>query len=272
VLNQSFRKTIELQETHLAHWIRYAHGGRVGIGTLDPAGQIAVHAGDFFDHAQPTGDTLALAAVEILTPTTPRKMIALWNNFHALAAKLGNPAPPEPLYFLKSDNSFLAAGQTIRAPASYRGKVVYEGELGIVIGKTCRAISETDAQNYIFGYTCINDVTAAELINKDPTFAQWTRAKNFDTFGVFGPVIATGLDPLALSVRTILNGQERQSYPVSDMIFPPAKIVSLVSQDMTLEAGDVIACGTSVGVGSMKPGSTVTIAIDGIGELTNRFE
>ena len=109
---------------------------------------------------------------------------------------------------------------------------------------------------YIFGYTCVNDVTAAEILNKDPGFAQWTRAKSFDTFGVFGPVIATDVDPNLLVVRTLLNDQERQNYPVSDAIFGPAALVSLISRDMTLEAGDVIACGTSVGVGSMKPGST----------------
>ena len=150
--------------------------------------------------------------------------------------------------------------------------MVYEGELGIVIGKRCTAVAEADAPGCIFGYTCINDVTAAEILNKDASFAQWTRAKSFDTFGAFGPVIATGLDPSTLAVRTILNGQERQNYPVADMIFPPARLVSLISQDMTLEPGDVIACGTSVGVGSMKPGSSVSIVIDGIGTLSNRYE
>ncbi|MGH8264839.1 MAG: fumarylacetoacetate hydrolase family protein, partial [Steroidobacteraceae bacterium] len=131
---------------------------------------------------------------------------------------------------------------------------------------------ESEAASAIFGYTCVNDVTAIEIIARDPGFAQWARAKSFDTFGVFGPVIATGIDPAHLTVRTILNDQERQSYPVADIVFPPAKLVSLISQDMTLEAGDIIACGTSVGVGSMKPGSTVSIVIDGIGTLTNRFE
>ncbi len=255
----------------MTHWIRYAQDGRVGIGTLE-SDRITVHSGDLFSRPQPSGETVELKAVEILTPTIPRTMVALWNNFHALAAKLGNPVPPEPLYFLKGNNSFLAAGQTIRVPNSYSGKVVYEGELGIVIGRTCRAVPEPEAPDYIFGYTCINDVTAAELINRDATFAQWTRAKSFDTFGVFGPVIATGLDPLELSIKTILNGQERQNYPVRDMVFPPTRLVSLVSQDMTLEPGDVIACGTSVGAGSMKPGSTVSIVIEGIGTLTNRFE
>jgi 2-keto-4-pentenoate hydratase/2-oxohepta-3-ene-1,7-dioic acid hydratase in catechol pathway len=150
--------------------------------------------------------------------------------------------------------------------------VVYEGELGIVIGKRASSVSESEAAAHIFGYTCINDVTAIELLNKDASFDQWTRAKSFDTFGVFGPVIATDIDPMALTIKTFLNDQERQNYPVADMVFPPAKLVSLISQDMTLEPGDVIACGTSIGVGSMKPGSEVRIVIDGVGELINRYD
>ncbi len=255
----------------MAHWIRFEHQGRAAFGVLEGE-SIRVHAGDMFGSAQPTGATVALAAVKVLTPTQPSKMVALWNNFHALAAKLGKPEPPEPLYFLKGNNSFLGHGGTIRVPASYSGKVVYEGELGIVIGKRCTAVAEAEAPGHIFGYTCINDVTAAEILNKDATFAQWARAKSFDTFGVFGPVIATGLDPSGLVVRILLNGQERQNYPVADMIFPPARLVSLISQDMTLEPGDVIACGTSLGVGSMKPGSSVSVVIDGIGTLSNRYE
>ena len=254
----------------MAHWIRYEHQGKIGFGQLD-SGIIAIHRGDMFADPVATGESLALEAVTVLTPCAPGKMIALWNNFHALAEKLNQAIPPEPLYFLKANNAFHPHAAPIRVPAAYSGKVVYEGELGIVIGKRCRAVSETDAPNFIFGYTCINDVTAVELLFKDASFAQWTRAKSFDTFGVFGPVIATGIDPLTLSIQTILNGQERQNYPVADMIFPPAKLVSLLSHDMTLEAGDVIACGTSIGVGSMKAGSDVSIIIEGIGELRNRY-
>jgi 2-keto-4-pentenoate hydratase/2-oxohepta-3-ene-1,7-dioic acid hydratase in catechol pathway len=255
----------------MTYWIRYEHGGRIGFGTLEDD-TIAVHRGDMFASPVPTGDTLSLGAVKVLTPCVPSKMVALWNNFHQLAAKLGNPEPAEPLYFLKGNNSFLAHGEVIRKPAAYDGKVVYEGELGVVIGRRASNVSEVDAAAHIFGYTCINDVTAAELINKDATFAQWTRAKSFDTFGVFGPGIATGIDPSGLTIRLVLNEQERQNYPVADMIFRPASLVSLVSRDMTLEPGDIIACGTSVGVGSMKPGSTVSVTIDGVGTLTNRYE
>ena len=256
----------------MRRWIRFEHQGELGFGTID-GGVVTVHEGEMFAAPAATGRTLALDAVKVLTPTEPSKMIALWNNFHALAQKLEMPVPEEPLYFIKTSNSFLATGGTIRRPDSYDGKVVYEGELGIVIGATCSEISEDQAEACIFGYTCVNDVTAIEVIKKDPTFDQWVRAKSFDTFGAFGPVVARGLDPAGLTVRTVLNGVERQNYPVSDMIHPPARLVSMISRDMTLNPGDVIACGTSVGVGSMKETvNTIDVTIEGIGTLSNIFE
>jgi 2-keto-4-pentenoate hydratase/2-oxohepta-3-ene-1,7-dioic acid hydratase in catechol pathway len=133
-------------------------------------------------------------------------------------------------------------------------------------------VDEDSALDHVFGYTCANDVTVADIIKRDPTFPQWVRAKGFDTFLPFGPVIATGLDPAMLVVRTILNGEVRQDYPINDMVFPVQRLVSLISRDMTLYPGDMILCGTSVGVGSMKPGSTVEVEIDGIGTLVNGFE
>jgi len=255
----------------MPRWMRVNHKGRDCFGTIE-GDSLRVHSGNMFSGATATGESIPLADAKLLTPTVPGKMVALVDNYHALVAKLGHAVPDEPLYFLKAGSSFLAGGETIRMPKSYNGKVIYEGELGIVVGRRLSQASEADAQAGIFGYTCINDVTAIEIIARNPGFAQWTRAKSFDTFGVFGPAIATGIDPSTLVVKTILNEQERQNYPVADIIFPPAKLVSLVSQDMTLEPGDVIACGTSVGVGSMKPGSTVSVIIDGIGTLTNRFE
>jgi 2-keto-4-pentenoate hydratase/2-oxohepta-3-ene-1,7-dioic acid hydratase in catechol pathway len=151
--------------------------------------------------------------------------------------------------------------------------MVYEGELGIVIGRTCKEITEAEADDHIFGYSCINDVTALDLIDKDPTFAQWARAKSFDTFGAYGPVVATGLDVDNLVIRTEFNGRERQNYPVSDLIHPPRRLVSLLSHDMTLFPGDVICCGTSIGAAPMKrPSNTIEVIIDGIGTLTNSFD
>jgi len=141
-----------------------------------------------------------------------------------------------------------------------------------VIGKPCKGVTEAQALRHVFGYTCANDVTVADILNRDPSFAQWVRAKGFDTFCPFGPVVASGLDPATLVVRTILNGSVRQDYPISDMLFSVAQLVSLISQDMTLNPGDIILCGTSVGVGSMKPGSIVEVEIAGIGRLSNRFE
>ncbi len=252
-------------------WARVRHNGQVRFGTLKD-GVITVYEGDMFDSPKPSGDEVALEDVKLLTPTTPSKMICLWNNFHALAAKLEVAEPDEPLFFIKTPNAFLADGETVKRPKSYDGPVVYEGELGIVIGKQCSEVSEGEAADYIFGYTCINDVTAAKIISKDPTFAQWTRAKSYDTFGPFGPVVETDIDPMGLSIKTVLNGDERQNYPVSDMIFPPHKLVGVLSHYLTLMPGDVIACGTSLGVGSMKePSNDVSITIEGIGTLSNRF-
>jgi 2-keto-4-pentenoate hydratase/2-oxohepta-3-ene-1,7-dioic acid hydratase in catechol pathway len=205
----------------MAVWVRFADGDEEGFGALSGE-TIAVHTGDMFDAPKPTGAEKSLGAVHLLMPCSPSKMICLWNNFHAVAAKLGVAEPAEPLYLLKAPSSFMGTGEAIRRPLSYNGKIVYEGELGIVIGKRCSNASKAEAASAIFGYTCINDVTAADIISKDPTFAQCARAKSFDTFGIFGPAIATGLDPAHLTVRTVLNGAERQNYPISDMIFPAA--------------------------------------------------
>ncbi len=252
------------------HWIRYSHDGNTGFGTLS-GDRIDVYRGNMFANPEPTGKTLSLSAVKLLMPTQPSKVIALWNNFAALGEKLGLAVPAEPLYLLKAPNTFANPGDVIRQPRC-EGKVVYEGELGIVIGKTATAVTEANAANHVFGYTCANDVTVADILNRDASFTQWVRAKGFDTFCPMGPAIATGLDATKLVVRTTLNGSLRQDFPISDMRFSVSKLVSLISADMTLFPGDVILCGTSIGVGSMKPGSDVEIEIAGIGTLRNRYE
>ena len=250
-------------------WVRFDHAAATSFGTL-VGGFIHEHQGDMLAGPQPTGRVLPLATVRLLMPTRPSKVIAMWNNFCALGAKLNLADPAEPLYLLKSPNSFANPGDVIRAPRC-DGKVVFEGELGIVIGKTATAVSETQALDHVFGYTCANDVTVADILHRDPSFQQWVRAKGFDSFCPFGPVVATGLDPHTLSVKTWLDGALRQDYPISDMRFSVQRLVSLISTDMTLLPGDVILCGTSIGVGSMKPGSLVEIEIEGIGKLSNHF-
>lgn len=251
-------------------WIRFKEGNTTRFGALEGE-QVRIFEGDMFNSAVPTDRVIPLADVELLMPVLPTKIIALWNNFHALGEKLKLPIPAEPLYLIKAPNSYLNPNGTIRQPAC-GGKVVFEGELGIVIGKTCRQVTERHALEHVFGYTCANDVTAADILNRDASFAQWVRAKGFDTFCPFGPAVVTGLDPAQLVVKTILNGEVRQDYPISDMRFSVSQLVSLISQDMTLYAGDIILCGTSVGVGSMKPGSTIEVEIAGVGKLSNRFE
>jgi 2-keto-4-pentenoate hydratase/2-oxohepta-3-ene-1,7-dioic acid hydratase in catechol pathway len=254
----------------ISHWVRFAAEGTSHFGTLE-GGRVRVCEGDMFDGATPTDRTYALDQVRLQMPVTPTKVIALWNNFHALGAKLNLPVPAEPLYLIKSPNSYHAPGDTIRNPPC-GGKVVFEGELGIVIGRTAAQVSEDRALDHVFGYTCGNDVTVADILHRDASFPQWVRAKGFDTFCPFGPSVARGLDPAQLTVRTLLNGEVRQDYPISDMRFSAQRLVSLISQDMTLNPGDIILCGTSIGVGSMKPGSTIEVEIPGIGKLTNRFQ
>lgn len=252
-------------------WVRYSHLGKNSFGIL--AGEkIKVHEGELFEQPTATGETLSCHDVTLLPPCEPTKMLALWNNFHQRAEVEGLTKPAHPLYFVKVNSCFATNGQPIRQPASYSGPVVFEGELGVVIGKCCHQVAVNEVDEYIFGYTCVNDVTAKDIMKADPSFVQWSRAKGFDTFGVFGPGIATGIEPDVLEVKTLVNGEKKQHYPINDMFYRPREIVSMLSQDMTLNPGDVIACGTSIGTEPMPAGCTVEIVIDGVGILKNTFQ
>jgi len=252
-------------------WLRYSHQGQVGLGQL-VGDTLHVHQGSLFENPQPTGVTLPLSELEILAPCQPTKVLALWNNFKAAAEKNGWSAPTEPLYFLKSPNSYSHHLQAVIRPQQDVGRVVYEAELGIVIGKRGRDISLENATQHIFGYTCVNDVTAVELLRSDTSFEQWTRAKNFDGFTPFGPWIETELDCTSAVVTAKVNGRERQNYAVSDMFFSPQELVAKLSRGMTLEAGDIISCGTSLGAMPWQNDAVVEVAIEGIGTLTNTMK
>jgi 2-keto-4-pentenoate hydratase/2-oxohepta-3-ene-1,7-dioic acid hydratase in catechol pathway len=264
-------------------WLRLRHEGRDALARLD-GHTLHLHEDVGADvlaaNAAPgTGQTLALAEVmaaagagqPLLPPCRPSKIVGLWNNFRAAAAKNGWAEPAEPLWFLKSPSSLCGHGAAIPAPRGYDGRVAYEGELAIVIGRRAAGISEAAAAEHILGYTCANDVTAMELLGRDASFAQWSRAKSFDGFCAVGPWIATDFEATAASLRTVVGGRERQNYALADMFFSPHQLVSLISQNLTLEAGDLILCGTSLGVLPMKPGSTVDVTIDGIGTLANVY-
>jgi 2-keto-4-pentenoate hydratase/2-oxohepta-3-ene-1,7-dioic acid hydratase in catechol pathway len=255
----------------MTSWVRFRDAeGRARFGALGGE-QIVEHAGDMFASPQPTGVAFARSDVALLAPCVPSKIIALWNNFHALGAKLAKKAPVHPLFLIKPASSLAGPGEPIQRPSHYVGRIAFEGELGIVIGRQCRDVSLNEAANCIAGYTCVNDVTAVDLMNENADFVQWCRAKGSDTFGCIGPVIATQFDWRSARVTTRVDGVERQNYPLSDMIFSPDEQVSLLSRDLTLCPGDVIACGTSLGVGSIKDGANVEIEIDGIGILSNRL-
>jgi 2-keto-4-pentenoate hydratase/2-oxohepta-3-ene-1,7-dioic acid hydratase in catechol pathway len=255
----------------MTSWVRFRSGtGEAGLG-IRVGDRIERHDGDLFDAPRPRGESLAAADVTLLAPCQPSKIVALWNNFHALARKLGKTAPSHPLFVIKPATSVIGPEAAIERPSSYAGKIAFEGELGIVIGRRCSRVTPAQSADYIFGYTCVNDVTAIGVMQENPDFVQWCRAKSYDTFGVLGPAIATTLDWRAASVVTTLDGVERQRYALADMIFGPEELLSRLSHDMTLLPGDVISCGTSLGVGSIPEGAKVEVTIDGIGTLTNRL-
>ena len=241
----------------------------VGFGTLEGE-KIRVYDGDMFDDPEPTNLTMMLAEVKLLMPAVPGKVLALWNNFRSFGRTLGLDAPAQPHYLLKTPATYLNPNEIIRKPPC-GSPVAFDGELGVVIGRACKDVSEEDALDYIFGYTCVNEVTSVDSYEHHLSYEQWARAKEFTLSAPFGPVITTGLDPAMLVVRSILNGESKQDYPVNDMIFSVRQLVSLISHEVTLNPGDIILCGTAVGIGPMKPGSLIEIEIDGIGKLANRF-
>ena len=251
-------------------WTRFFHHGQPMLGRVE-GDEVQVHEGDLFTDPRPTGERVPLAGLAWLPPCVPGKIVGLWNNFRAAQVKNGWAEPAEPLYFLKSPASAAGHQQPIPALAAEVGRVLFEGELAVVIGRTARAVARGDAARHIFGYACANDVTAIELLQRDPSFPQWTRAKSFDGFGAFGPWIDTDFDPASASLRTLMGGRERQNCALADMFFSPAELVSRISHDMTLLPGDVILCGTSLGAMPMKPGSTVEVVIDGLGTLRNVY-
>jgi 2-keto-4-pentenoate hydratase/2-oxohepta-3-ene-1,7-dioic acid hydratase in catechol pathway len=196
-------------------------------------------------------------------------MLALWNNSRVQIETLNRETPKEVLWFPKPPSSFITHGERIVYPVAQTEKVVLEGELGIVIGKKCKLVTPKEARECIFGYTVINDVTAQDVVKRDPTFPQYDRAKGYDTFGVFGPVIATGVDPMELRTRSYLNGKLVQNFPVTDYVFNPYQTVAEIARTVTLYPGDVICMGTTLNAARIHPGDTVEIRIDGIGSLVN---
>ncbi|MDC0415315.1 fumarylacetoacetate hydrolase family protein [Gammaproteobacteria bacterium] len=254
----------------MSNWIRFINNNKESFGTLD-GNDITVYEGNLFDNPTETDLKLMIEDVTLTNPCKPSKMIALWNNYQLLATEKGLSKPKNPLYLNKAISCIIDQGENIIRPKTYSENIFFEGELGIVIGRSCKDVAVKDIENYIFGYTCINDVTAMDLVKKDPTFDQWTRSKSYDTFGIFGPCITNDVDPMSLSVTTTVDGKVKQDYKTSDMFFNVYEIVSFLSHDMTLNPGDIIACGTNSGLGPMVSGETVTVSVSSIGKVVNKL-
>lgn len=230
--------------------------------------QIAAIAGDpIYAGVVFTGERHHLDDVRLLAPVIPRsKVVCVGRNYADHAKELGNDLPKEPLLFFKPNTSVIGPHDAVVWPQQTQ-QVEHEGELAIVIGKIGKDIPASKVDDYIFGYTIANDVTARDLQKSD---GQWARAKGFDTFCPIGPWIQTELDVSDLALTVEVNGELRQAGRTSEMIFKVPELIEYISAAFTLLPGDLILTGTPAGVGPLPPGCTVSVAIEGIGTLTNR--
>jgi 2-keto-4-pentenoate hydratase/2-oxohepta-3-ene-1,7-dioic acid hydratase in catechol pathway len=212
-------------------------------------------------------EPIALDEAALLPPVRPSKIVCVGRNYREHAAELGHEVPAEPLLFFKPPSSLLGPGGVVRRPKISQ-HVDYEGELCVVMGKTCyRLADDQDVRPYVLGYTCLNDVTARDLQKKD---GQWARAKGFDTSCPVGPVVVDGLDPWAgVGVETRVNGAVRQSGNTRNFIFTLDVVIRYISQAMTLLPGDLVATGTPAGVGPLVAGDVMEVSVEGVGTLRN---
>jgi len=212
-------------------------------------------------------DAIPLEQAVLLAPVRPSKIVCIGRNYREHAAELGHDVPTEPLIFLKATSALLAPGAVVRRPKISQ-RVDHEGELGVIIGKTCyQPPVDADIRQYILGYTCVNDVTARDLQTKD---GQWSRAKGFDTFCPVGPLVTDEIDPWAgIGVETRVNGTVRQQGNTRDLIFTLDVVIRHIAQAMTLFPGDLIPSGTPSGVGPVVAGDNMEVTVEGIGTLKN---
>ncbi|MGO3148117.1 MAG: fumarylacetoacetate hydrolase family protein [Leucobacter sp.] len=255
---------------------RYEFGGEISYGILDQAEdgsgvELVELAGDpFLTGFDTTGRRVAFESARLLAPVIPRsKVVCVGKNYadhiEEMKGETGGDAPKEPLLFLKPNTSVIGPGDAIVRPA-ISTRVEHEGELAMIIGAVAKDVPEERALEYVFGFTCANDVTARDIQIKD---GQWARGKGFDTFCPLGPVIETDPDLSDARITTKVNGEIRQDGRTSQLIFSLAQIVAHASQAFTLLPGDVILTGTPAGVGLLEPGDTVEVEVEGLGILRN---
>ncbi|EMD24739.1 fumarylacetoacetate hydrolase family protein [Amycolatopsis azurea] len=205
-----------------------------------------------------------LSGVRLLAPCDPRTIVCVGSNYACQLKEKGRPWPERPALFLKAPNAVTGPGQPILHPPEVE-RLEYEGELAVVIGKTARNLTADSAFEHVLGYTCANDVTAHDW----RADGQWARAKSADTFLPLGPWITTDIENGDLAVTTRINDRTVQRSTTGEMIFGVPAILAWVTRWFTLRPGDVVLTGSPAGVGPMKPGDEVTVAIEGVGELTN---
>ena len=212
-------------------------------------------------------EAIPLDEAALLAPVRPSKIVCIGRNYREHAEELGHEVPKEPLIFLKATSALLPPGGIVRRP-KISERVDHEGELGVVIGKTCyQPPADADIRQYILGYTCVNDVTARDLQNKD---GQWSRSKGFDTFCPVGPLVTDEIDPWAgVGVSTRVNGELKQNGNTRDFIFDLDRVIRHIAQAMTLYPGDLIPSGTPSGVGPLVAGDSVEVSVGGVGTLRN---
>lgn len=247
--------------------VRFYAFGRHLFGTLE-GDDIHVHEGDPFDGpTTPTGKLLSREVAHLLPPVRPSKIVCVGSNYRAHCEEMGRPVPERPTLFLKAPSALIAHEQAIALPADV-GRVDFEGELAVVIGRRMKGVAPDAVLSHVFGYTVLNDVSARDFQRSD---VQFTRAKGIDTFCPLGPYIETelGADPNALRLVTRVNGVVKQDSRTSDMVFSVETLLSFISRYMTLEPGDVVATGTPQGVGPLTPGDVVSVSIEGLGTLEN---
>jgi 2-keto-4-pentenoate hydratase/2-oxohepta-3-ene-1,7-dioic acid hydratase in catechol pathway len=244
------------------NYVRYRHQGKISYGILDGK-TIKEIRGGLFGHQSETGFSVNLDRVDLLCPCEPSKILAVGLNYKS---HLGNrPAPGNPEIFYKPPSALLESGGDIQIPIGAQN-IHYEGELVVVIGKTIRRATASEAAAGVFGCTCGNDVSERDWQKND---LQWWRAKGCDTFAALGPAISADFNWRQGRVETRVNGTVVQSGHFSELLFDPPEIVRYVSQYVTLLPGDIIYTGTPGNTSTLKPGDLVEVEIPGIGILRN---
>lgn len=247
---------------------RYLIEGRVHYGIVEDERAIARLIGSPFEGIRLSGEKDSYSSARILSPVHLPRVFGAAYNYRAHTLEAGKTSPRAPVLFMKPSTAVIGTGEAIVYPVD--GEIVhFEGELGVIIGKPARYVTESDARDFVFGYTCCNDVSDRVVQRRESEFGCLLAGKGYDTFAPLGPVVATDLDPSNLRIITRVNGATRQDGNTADLLFSVPYLISYLSRFVTLLPGDVIMTGTPAGVGPIQIGDVIEVEISGIGVLRN---